>query len=282
MLYSDRQKAKSIPRGWIEPLRSFEIHLNALGRSPRTISTRLTHLYTVARSINRDTPSEVTSHDIENWCGTNDWAPETRHSYYSSLRVFFRWFYAEAPSKDPSDWLPSIHRPLPPPRPAPDADIEQAISNSDSRTRVILTLAAELGLRAGEIARLHTNDLQPAPDNWSTLTIVGKGNQIRILPVTPSLSWAIRQQAEEPGWVFPGRMDGHLSPRWIGQLATRVLPAPWTLHTLRHRFATTAYNRGTKDLVAIQKALGHQSITTTMRYTQTALELQELMIRTVL
>nr|WP_257159215.1 tyrosine-type recombinase/integrase [Corynebacterium cystitidis] len=38
------------------------------------------------------------------------------------------------------------------------------------------------------------------------------------------------------------------------------------LHTLRHRFATKAYNSAGRDLVAVQKATGHQSTTTTQRY----------------
>ncbi|MBG9328865.1 tyrosine-type recombinase/integrase [Corynebacterium belfantii] len=277
MLYSDRPKAKHIPSGWTDPLRQFELHLVALNRTHRTIVTRLTHLYTVARQLDCDTPMDVTAEELEAWCGAaGSWSAETRHSYYSSLRIFFRWFYRHNPDQDPSAWLPSIHRPV------PEDDITEAIRNATPRTRLILTLAAELGLRASEIAQLHTKDFQPAPHGWSVLTVVGKGNQIRQLPVTPTLTHAIHDRAGSIGWVFPGQYNGHLSPRWIGHLATRVLPEPWTLHTLRHRFATTAYNNGNKDLLAVQQALGHKSITTTQRYTQTALDLKELMTKTTI
>lgn len=282
MLHSDRPNALPTPPGWRDPLRRFELHLAALNRSHRTITTRLTHLATAARALGTASPSEVTSEDLEVWCGSAQWAPETRHAYYSSLRTFFRWLYRENPEEDPSQWLPSIHRPIPPPRPAPDSAISEAIAKAHPRTRLILELAAELGLRAGEIATLNTTNLTDTGDGWTTLTVEGKGGQIRVLPVSPALTAQIRRQQGPNGWVFPGNINGHLSPRWVGTLATKVLPEPWTLHTLRHRFATVAYNAGTKDLVAVQHALGHKSITTTQRYTQTSLDLKDLMTTTKL
>lgn len=126
------------------------------------------------------------------------------------------------------------------------------------------------------------------PISWTQATVgqhsrlrarAGKSGRCQSLP---ALTHQIRRQEGPNGWVFPGNVNGHLSPRWVGTLATRVLPEPWTLHTLRHRFATVAYNAGTKDLVAVQHALGHKSITTTQRYTQTSLDLKDLMTTTKL
>ena len=70
------------------------------------------------------------------------------------------------------------------------------------------------------------------------------------------------------GWMLPGQINGHLSARRVGELAAEALPAPWTLHTLRHRFATRAYD-ATGDLVTVSRLLGHASVATTQRYVAT-------------
>jgi integrase/recombinase XerC len=45
----------------------------------------------------------------------------------------------------------------------------------------------------------------------------------------------------------------------------QVLPEPWTMHTLRHRFYSRAY-RGSRNLRAVQVLMGHSSLATTERY----------------
>jgi integrase/recombinase XerC len=44
------------------------------------------------------------------------------------------------------------------------------------------------------------------------------------------------------------------------------MPPGYTMHTLRHFFATRAY-RGSRNLRAVQILLGHASVATTERYT---------------
>jgi site-specific recombinase XerC len=68
------------------------------------------------------------------------------------------------------------------------------------------------------------------------------------------------------GWLFPDGLGGHLSAGHVGRVVSRALPDHWTMHTLRHRYATRAY-RGTHNLRAVQTLLGHESIVTTERYT---------------
>jgi integrase/recombinase XerC len=101
----------------------------------------------------------------------------------------------------------------------------------------------------------------------------GKGGKQRIVPISDDLAEAIRQGAagHTPGssshcWLFPDGCGGHLSPQWVGELVKQALPDGYTMHSLRHRFASRAY-RGTRNLRAVQTLLGHASIATTERYT---------------
>jgi integrase/recombinase XerC len=69
------------------------------------------------------------------------------------------------------------------------------------------------------------------------------------------------------GYLFPGKIDGHISADRVGHLLAAVLGDGWSAHTLRHRFATQAYACA-HDLFAVQRLLGHSQPQTTLRYTQ--------------
>jgi integrase/recombinase XerC len=122
------------------------------------------------------------------------------------------------------------------------------------------------------VAQVHHRDLSVGVDGASLL-VHGKGGRLRVVPIGESLANALRLGAaghtpgmSERGWLFPTGVGGHLTPDHVSGLVSAVLPDGWTMHTLRHRFATRAY-RGTRNLRAVQVLLGHESIATTERYT---------------
>jgi integrase len=242
------------PTGWADLLSGWELHLIAADRTPQTIETRTEHMRRIARAF-PDGPHQLDTTQWEQWSGRQKWATETRRSYTASVRAFYRW--AELP--DPTASLPPIRPSDPNPRPIPEHLLHQALAIAPPRTVLILRLASEAGLRRAEIGRVHTDDLMPGPP--ALLHVHGKGRRHRVVPLPDGLARAIA--TAEPGWLFPGP-KGHLIPRTIDALAAEVLPEPWTLHTLRHRFAALAYTG--RDILAVQRLLGHRSPATTQRY----------------
>lgn len=261
----DHTTLMPVPQSWDTALHTFEVALRAAGRRETTIDTRLRHIRQMARALPHTEPAEVSADQLLEWAAERDWAPETRHSYYVSIRAFYAALHID-PS--PADALPTISRPVPPPRPTPERVYRDALAAADERTRAILILAGAAGLRRGEIVRVNITDLSDDGTN-PFLLVRAKGGHDRLIPITAEIAALIRTRcAADPdsGWAFPSRDGGHIRPRWASKLAARVLPPGWSLHSLRHRFATTAYSAD-RDLLAIQRLLGHSSVATTQRYT---------------
>jgi len=146
-----------------------------------------------------------------------------------------------------------------------------------ARDAAVLALLYGCGLRISEA--LSLTRAQAPTSAGDTLTVIGKGNKTRMVPVLPVVVAAIAEYLALCPWRLPpdgplflGAKGGPLSPRII-QLAVEGLrgalglPSSATPHSLRHSFATHLLGRG-GDLRAIQELLGHASLSTTQIYTQ--------------
>ena len=127
----------------------------------------------------------------------------------------------------------------------------------------MMRLAAEAGLRRAEVAQLHVRELLDI--DGPALLVHGKGGKTRMVPISDLLAAMLRDSAAGDGYLFPNGHGGHLSAGHVGKLVQRALPPEWTMHTLRHRYATRVY-RGSHDIRAVQTLLGHASVLTTQRY----------------
>lgn len=240
--------------------------LRAGGRSRETIYTRTDHLRRAARALG-GSPWSVTSAALMAWAGRQEWARETRRSMYASLRLFWAWAVEAGHVEiSPAATLPRVAAADPIPRPCPAPVLAEAKGEADGRVGLMLRLGAELGMRRAEIARVHARDVVADLLGWS-LVAHGKGGRDRSLPMTDDLARAVRAACGD-GWAFPGRVEGHLSPRYVGKLMSEALAGGWTAHTLRHRFGTVTHE-ATGDLVSVSRLLGHRSVATTQRYVAT-------------
>lgn len=262
-----------IPAEWQPLIERYRLFLQAAGRPKTTIGTRMAHMSRIARCLGAS-PEEVTHDLLEVWFAhQRQWGQETRRGYRASTTGFFGWAHAAGHIPiDPSTKLPSVKAGLPTPKPAPDRIWKEALVAADARTTVMLYLACEAGLRRGEVAQVHTDDLREGFSGYQLL-VHGKGAKDRLIPISDEIAAMIlagpgghTPGRGDRGFLFPGADDGHLSARWVGKLCAVAMPGVWTMHKLRHRFATQAYQR-TRNLRALQQLLGHASVATTQLYT---------------
>ena len=120
-------------------------------------------------------------------------------------------------------------------------------------------------------------NVEDLPTN-DVITINGKGNKQRVVPILPIVNSSINYYINicpinlpERGPLFIGaqgkRLNAGVIQRQVRKLRiTLGLPLTATPHALRHSFATHLLARG-GDLRTIQELLGHESLSTTQRYT---------------
>ena len=208
----------------------------------------------------------------------------------SVLRGFFRFLDRRGIAKN--DALSVLRGPRLPravPKPLSVADAEITLDAADTvqsstappwiaaRDAAILTLLYGCGLRLGEALDL-TRRQAPLPGR-PTLTVTGKGNKQRLVPLLPAVGEAVEAYLAAcpyklalDGPLFVGQRGGQLNPRLVQKLMEQLrlglgLPDTATPHALRHSFATHLLGGG-GDLRAIQELLGHASLSTTQRYTE--------------
>ncbi len=154
------------------------------------------------------------------------------------------------------------------------------------RDRAILELLYGTGIRASELVGLDLGDLDLQEQ---LVRVIGKGRKERIVPFGRKAGEAVADYLQSRGElaghelggsaaeaVFLNVRGGRLTARSLGnivnkhvnRLAQRMKVHP---HTLRHTFATHMLNAGA-DLRSIQEMLGHESLSTTQKYTHVSVE----------
>ncbi|MBT3558041.1 MAG: tyrosine recombinase XerC [Rhodospirillales bacterium] len=147
------------------------------------------------------------------------------------------------------------------------------------RDQAILMLLYGCGLRISEALGLNRSDLP----RDGVIRVRGKGNKERLVPVLPVVSDTISSyiaacpiEAGADDAVFLGVRGKRLGQRAVQAKMQQLraylgLPETATPHALRHSFATHLLAGG-GDLRTIQELLGHESLSTTQRYTDVDVE----------
>jgi integrase/recombinase XerC len=147
------------------------------------------------------------------------------------------------------------------------------------RDRALASVPFYAGARIAETVRLDTRDVRISARK-SVLSIHGKGDRNREVPIHPKLRGHLRLWLEErPDWagadtnpaLFLNHRGGRLSVRGARDVIARIAQAAdlhdITADILRHTFAATLARGGTNPVV-LAELLGNAGLDTTRRYTK--------------
>ena len=151
------------------------------------------------------------------------------------------------------------------------------------RDKAIMELFYSTGIRLSELAGLNIENIN-FPQGL--IKIRGKGRKERIVPVGgPALSSIqsylkrrdnlLKNNLDSDSPLFFNNNGGRLTARSVARVVDRVVQRSGigrkiSPHALRHSFATHMMDAGA-DLRAIQELLGHESLSTTQKYTSVSI-----------
>ncbi|WP_304502756.1 tyrosine-type recombinase/integrase [Cesiribacter sp. SM1] len=145
-------------------------------------------------------------------------------------------------------------------------------ASGNLKHRCMLSLLYSGGLRAGELINLKLTDIDWERKQIRIRYAKGKKDRMTILSnVLCQFLKAYLEAYQPQQWVFEGQWgdqytDSSLRSVFKHALQKARIDKPFTLHSLRHSFATHLLEGGT-DLRYIQSLLGHNSSKTTEIYT---------------
>jgi integrase/recombinase XerD len=290
---------KSLPP---ETRRLISVYLRTL-TSPQTIKTYNTEISMFISHVENEVGKglgELTAEDVslyrEHLVGT--YAAATAAKKLAVLRRFLIFtFMAGATTMNPESLRYFAKSPRVRQDPAYNVLTEDELSRmlnaaraSNYRDYVLLAVMAGCGLREAEVVAIKIGDFREASGDQVLLRVLGKGDKIRNVPISPDL-WRLVQRfvllsersftshpdSRKPLFTSRVGKDKPLTTRSVQNIVKKyVLAAGITKaispHSIRHTVGTNmAVNEA--PLLVIQQFLGHSDPKTTMRYIRRADEL---------
>jgi site-specific recombinase XerD len=245
----------------LESLRpSFILHLQAEGKSPRTLETYLDALDLFTSYLpdgGRTEVGRVRRSDIEGWLLSLQQAgnsPGTVSVRFRALRQFWRWIVEEGEIRaSPTAGVRAPKVNVQPPPVLREEDITNLLqtvhgrSFRDRRDEAIIRLLLDTGMRRGELTGLKVSDID---FEGPTAIVTGKGNRRRLAPFGPKTAHAIdrylRVRGDHPDagedalWL--GKR-GPMQPNGILQMIRRRAREAGIGHLYTHMFRHTYAHR---------------------------------------
>ncbi|MHB1687521.1 MAG: tyrosine-type recombinase/integrase [Ignavibacteriaceae bacterium] len=157
-------------------------------------------------------------------------------------------------------------------------EIEKS-SDDHELFKAIFEILYGCAIRVSELCNLNLSDLDL---DRKSLTVLGKGNKMRVVPVGGKSIPVLREYLatrkfsnyNEP--LFTTENNQRIYPRFVHRVVTKYLSKVTDIkkkspHILRHSAATHMLDNGA-DLRAVKEILGHENLSTTQIYTHVSIE----------
>lgn len=260
-------------------LRERMVHdMNVRNLAPRTIEAYVAGVKGLARYYNRP-PDQLTDGEVHRYLLHLRDERKLSASTCIQVRAALKFFY-DVTLRRPKAALtvPPARRPQKLPEILSRAEVERMLEvTRNVRHRVLLMAAYGSGLRVSEVVALRPTDIDV--ERGVVRVVQGKGCKDRYTVLSHRLAMEIECYYEERGrpetWVFwrrndPSRhCDVTTAQRiYYGAKERAGITKQGGIHALRHAFATHSLEAGV-ELPTLGRMLGHNSVSTTMRYLHT-------------
>lgn len=211
----------------------------------------------------------------------------------AALRSFFKYCFKRGHiQKNPAHLLVVPKKDKTLPKTVTEEDLDRMFDGIDISTpqglqdRAILEIFYGTGIRVSELVGLNVTDVDTRSGQ---VTVLGKGNKQRIIPIGKTAIKIIEKFKKVRGEMFGKRTDSdakkalflaasgqRIYDRSVRYMVERYLKSASEVtqkspHVLRHSFATHMLNNGA-DIRIIKEFLGHANLAATQVYTHTSVE----------
>jgi integrase/recombinase XerD len=161
------------------------------------------------------------------------------------------------------------------PKAIPDEDLQQILATITTvRDRALILLLLHTGMRIGELLKVKMADII-LPENKILLPLGEKNFHGRVVYYSSAAEQALNNwlaiRKPDSDYLFYGYRGGELSYVIAWTIMKKAVQKAgleqrgYSLHSLRHTFATNMLNAGLR-LEVLQKLLGHLTIDITLQY----------------
>lgn len=263
----------SVPPGTVRRMDSHLVDgwrraMRAAGMSERTVqrAALIERIADETATLAHQFDTEI----LEEWLAAHDLRPNSKATYQATLRAWSRWLVQRGiRDDDPTIRMMTVKVPRRRARPITTGQLETLLHSPTlrRRTRLMVMLGAYQGLRASEIAALHTADIDYSAE---TLRVVGKGDVDALLPLHPIVKRDLLRHGPRNGYVFasPANRFTHVSRCSVSDVVRRAMRragVDGTCHQLRHWYGTALTRAGVPTAV-VKDLMRHANIATTAIY----------------